>query len=268
MTLPDSYADALEIAGRLADASRPVALEHFRAGALATNKSKIDFDPVTAADKGVEAAIRALLAQHRPDDGVLGEEGASVASRSGLIWVIDPIDGTRAFIAGLPTWTVLIALQGPEGPILSVIDQPFTGERFYGVAGDSAWLDHGGVRRALSVRRTALALDDAIISTTDPGLFTAQEASAFSAIADQAKVRRFGLDAYAYAALALGGVDLVVESGLQAWDVAALIPVVTGAGGVVTNWSGGPCHGGGQVVAAATPALHEAALAHLRPAQA
>lgn len=268
MTLAGAYDDALEFAGRLADASRPVALQHFRAGTHAANKSDAEFDPVTAADKGVEAAIRKLLSDHRPDDGIIGEEGAPVASRSGLTWVIDPIDGTRAFIAGLPTWTVLIALQDATGPILSVIDQPFTGERFSGIAGQSAWLDHGGVRHLLSVRRTAVTLEDAIVSTTDPGLFSGAEAAAFAAIADQAKVRRYGLDAYAYAALALGGVDLVVESGLQPWDVAALIPVVTGAGGVVSDWSGQPCHGGGQVVAAASPALHAAALEHLRAARA
>ncbi|MCR9129290.1 MAG: histidinol-phosphatase [Alphaproteobacteria bacterium] len=268
MTLPDALSEALSFAGRLADAGRPVALEHFRSGAAADNKHAAGFDPVTAADRGVEAVIRELLAEHRPRDGVIGEEGAPSPSRSGLTWVIDPIDGTRAFIAGLPTWTTLIALQDETGPLISVIDQPFTGERFLGAANRGAWLEHRGDRRPLSVREGVSGISDAILSTTDPGLFEGREADAFSGIAVAAKVRRYGLDAYAYAALALGGVDLVVESGLKAWDAAALIPVVTGAGGVVTSWSGGPCHGGGQVVAAATPALHAEALTHLASASA
>jgi len=268
VTLPDALAEALSFAGRLADAGRPVALAHFRSGAAADNKHAAGFDPVTAADRGVEAVIRALIAEHRPEDGVIGEEGAPSTSRSGLTWVIDPIDGTRAFIAGLPTWTTLIALQDETGPLISVIDQPFTGERFLGASGHGAWLEHCGERRPISVRDGVSAIADAIVSTTDPGLFQGAEAKAFSSIAATAKVRRYGLDAYAYAALAMGGIDLVVESGLKAWDAAALIPVVTGAGGVVTSWSGGACHEGGQVVAAAGKALHDEALARLASAAA
>lgn len=260
MSLTGDPADLLEFAGRLADAGRPIALEHFRSGRAADNKADAGFDPVTAADIGVETAIRALIARERPEDGVLGEEGEPAPSRSGLTWVIDPIDGTRAFIAGLPTWTILIGLQDDTGPILSVIDQPFTAERFSGLAGREAWLDHQGGRRRITARQTARRLDDAVLSTTDPGLFDADEAEAFAGLARAAKVRRYGLDAYGYAALALGGVDLVVESGLKAWDVTALVPVVTGAGGVISDWSGGPCHAGGQIVAAANSALHSAAL--------
>lgn len=261
---PEHDAD-LALAAALADAARPIALSYFRTGLAAEGKPAAEFDPVTAADRGVEAAIRERLAEARPDDGVVGEESAPTPSRSGRTWVIDPIDGTRAFIAGLPTWCVLIALQDGDGPVLSVIDQPFTAERFFGVTGERAWLEHGGARIDLRTR-TCTALSDAIFSTTDPGLFDAAEQSVVMAIAGAAKVRRYGLDAYAYAALALGGVDLVVESGLKPWDVAALGPVVTGAGGVVTDWTGGPCHEGGQVLAAATPELHAEALARLAPA--
>lgn len=266
MSADGDPAGSLAFAHRLADAARPVALSYFRAAIAAESKSGAEFDPVTAADREVEARLRSLIAEHRPLDGVIGEETAPVASRSGYTWVVDPIDGTRAFIAGLPTWTVLIALQDSSGPILSIIDQPFTGERFSGVSGQAAWLDHGGSRRTLAVRAGVRRVDEAIVSTTDPGLFDSIEAPAFARIAGAAKVRRFGLDAYAYAALALGGVDLVVESGLKAWDVAALVPIVTGAGGLVTNWSGGPCHTGGQVLAAAGPALHAEALDRLRSA--
>jgi histidinol phosphatase-like enzyme (inositol monophosphatase family) len=268
VTLPQALSEALDFAGRLADAGRPVALEHFRSGLGADNKLTDGFDPVTAADRGVEAVIRSLIAEHRPTDGIIGEEGDGVQSRSGLTWVIGPIDGTRGFIAGLPTWTTLIALQDESGPLVSVIDQPFTGERFLGATAHGAWLDHGGVRRPISVRRGASSLGDAILSTTDPGLFQGSEVVAFASVLQRAKVCRYGLDAYAYAALGLGGIDLVVETGLKSWDAAALIPVVTGAGGVVTDWAGKPCHAGGQVLAAATAELHAEVLEHLTPAAA
>jgi fructose-1,6-bisphosphatase/inositol monophosphatase family enzyme len=179
--------------------------------------------------------------------------------------VLDPIDGTRAFLAGLPTWCVLIGLVDESGPTVSVIDQPHTGERFSGlVAGErrEAWLDRAGDRRPLAARAGA-SLDSAIVSTTDPYMFAGAEAAAFEGLRRRAAIARYGLDAYAYAALALGGVDLVVESGLKTWDVAALVPVVQGAGGVITDWSGRPCHEGGQVLAAADPALHAEALALL-----
>jgi histidinol phosphatase-like enzyme (inositol monophosphatase family) len=259
-------AKELSFAERLADAARPIALKHFRTGVLADAKPAADFDPVTAADRGVEAAIRALIGEAYPDDGVVGEEDVERPSRSGRAWVIDPIDGTRAFIAGLPSWMVLIALADTAGPMVSVMDQPFTGERFSGVRGETAWLEHHGERRVISANRSIERLDQAILSTTDPDLFTGDEAEVFKGLAGSARVRRYGLDAYGYAALALGGIDLVVESGLKPWDVSALIPVVTGAGGVITDWRGGPCHHGGQVVAAANPVLHAAALKALAPA--
>ena len=265
--MPDLDVTAeLALAAQLADAARPIALQHFRTGLRGDAKPAREFDPVTEADRAIEARLRALLAQARPEDGVLGEEQAETLGRSGRTWVIDPIDGTRAFIAGLPTWCVLIALYGPDGPLLSIIDQPFTGERFHGVTGQDAWLDHAGVRQPLRTRSSVDRIEDAILSTTDPGLFADEEAECFAALARRAKVRRYGLDAYAYAALAAGGVDLVVESGLKTWDVGALIPVVSGAGGVITNWRGGPVHEGGQMLAAATPELHAQALERLAPA--
>lgn len=258
----------LSFAGRLADAARPIALKHFRAGVRAHAKPAAGFDPVTEADRGVEAAIRALIAQAHPDDGVVGEEDGETPSRNGRAWVIDPIDGTRAFIAGLPSWMVLIALTDTAGPVISVMDQPFTGERFSGVRNETAWLDHHGARRVISANRSIERIDQATLSTTDPDLFAGDEAEVFKALAGAVRVRRYGLDGYGYAALALGGIDLVVESDLKPWDVSALIPVVTGAGGVITDWRGGPCHQGGQVVAAANPALHAAALEVLSPAAA
>ena len=250
----------LSFASRLADAARPIALDHFRTGVAADAKPAEGFDPVTAADRGVEAALRALISDAHPKDGVLGEEEAERISQNGRTWVIDPIDGTRAFIAGLPTWMVLIALGDTSGPVVSIMDQPFTGERFLGVRGEAAWLERQGARRAIHANAAVATFEQAIVSTTDPGLFDVQEHAAFDRIASAAKVRRYGLDAYGYAALAVGGIDLVIESGLKPWDVAALIPVVSGAGGVITDWRGAPCHEGGRVVAAANPALHAEAL--------
>ena len=250
----------LRFAARLADAARPIALKHFRSGVVANAKPADDFDPVTEADRGVEAALRALIREANPEDGVLGEEEAERESNNGRLWVLDPIDGTRAFIAGLPTWMVLIALGDASGPVISVVDQPFTDERFLGIREEGAWLERGGERRAIRSNAATLSLSEAIVSTTDTGLFSDAEARAFNQIVGMAKVRRYGLDAYGYAALALGGIDLVIESSLKPWDVAALIPVVSGAGGVITNWRGEPCHEGGRVVAAGNRALHAAAL--------
>ncbi|MEO1040258.1 MAG: inositol monophosphatase family protein [Pseudomonadota bacterium] len=259
----------LALCGALADEARRAVATRFRAGLIADNKlGGRAFDPVTEADRAIEAAISARLDAERPEDGRLGEEGASQDSRSGRTWVIDPIDGTRAFIAGLPTWCVLIALCDETGPILSVIDQPVTGERFLGLdagARKGAWLERGGQREAISVSAEP-DLVRAIGTTTDPYLFEAAERGAFEGVRDQARLVRYGLDAYGYAALAMGGLHFVVESGLKVWDIAALTPVVRGAGGVMTSWTGGDCHEGGHVLASSDPALHEALLTRLAPA--
>ncbi len=250
--------DDLTLAHALADAARSAIRPFFRAGSAVDNKLETGFDPVTAADRASEQAMRKLLAEHRPDDGILGEEFGEVAGRSGRRWVLDPIDGTRAFISGLPSWTVLIALETDGRPGLGLIDQPHIGERFVG-SPSGTHLHHDGEVRALSVRRGA-TLDTAILSSTDPYLFQGAEAQAFAAVRERVRLCRFGFDAYAYAMLAAGGVDLVIESGLQVYDVQAFIPVIEGAGGIVTNWSGGDASQGGQVVAAANRDLLDAAL--------
>jgi histidinol phosphatase-like enzyme (inositol monophosphatase family) len=266
----DRYETDRALIGVLADAARAASLPHFRNGIIADNKALSGFDPVTAADKAAEAAMRALLAEHRPQDGILGEEEEAVPSRSGRTWVIDPIDGTRAFLAGLPSWCVLIALVEEAGPVLSVIDQPHIGERFTGstgAAGRSAHVERDGTRLPLRVRGTRL-LAGAIGETTDPYLFEGAEACAFDAVRQRARLMRYGLDAYGYAMVAHGGLDFVVESELKAWDVAALVPVVEGAGGIITSWRGRPAHEGGQVVASASEALHGELMALLAPAAA
>lgn len=261
-----SLSDDLALAGRLADAAGAAILPYFRAGNGLENKADgSGFDPVTLADRASEAAMRALLARERPDDGVLGEEFPAVTGRNGRLWTLDPIDGTRGFIAGLPTWTVLIALTENGQPGLGLIDQPFIGERFSGSSGGGVWTGRGQEARPLKASGVA-QLGDAILASTDPHLFAGREAEVFAALRAQVRLTRYGHDAYAYACLASGQIDLVVESGLQPFDVRALIPVVEAAGGLLTNWRGGPAGDGGQVVAAATPALLAEALDCLGPA--
>jgi len=254
----------LKTAHAMADAARAAIAPYFRTALDVDNKLAAGFDPVTAADRASEQAMRAVLADLAPTDGILGEEFGSSVGQGDRRWILDPIDGTRAFIAGLPTWTVLIALEVAGRPRLGLIDQPHIGERFSGWPG-GARFDRAGEVRALGASKCD-RLDRAIMASTDPYLFEGAELRAFEAVRSASRLCRFGFDAYAYAMLAAGGIDLVVESGLQIYDVQALVPVVTGAGGVITNWAGGDPSQGGQVVAAATPALLEQALEHLAAA--
>ena len=260
----DEYASDLAIAAVMADAAREAALPHFRSLDGVENKLDDGFDPVTVADKASERAMRAILAEHCPQDGILGEEYGSQTGTSGRSWTLDPIDGTRAFISGVPTWTVLIALCVDETPVAGVIDQPYLGERFLGSPAGTRF-EKDGVSQNVATR-SGVRLDTAILSTTDPHLFSPAELAAFDAVRAGVRLCRFGYDAYAYAMLAMGQMDMVIESGLQPYDVQALIPVVRGAGGVITDWRGGDASAGGQVVASANQALHDEALERLAPA--
>ena len=253
--LPDPRLRA--VAHRMADAARAAILPHFRTPLAVESKAE-GFDPVTVADRAGEAAMRAVLSDARPDDAVLGEEAGAAAGTSGLTWVLDPIDGTRGFISGTPTWGVLVGLRDAEGPLLGLVDQPFTGERFAGDAAGATWT-RGEERRALAVRETE-ALAEATILTTFPEVGTPEEGAAFRRVAGRCRLTRYGMDCYAYALLAAGHVDLVVEAGLHAYDIAGPLALVEAAGGVVTAWDGGSALDGGTCVAAATPALHAAAL--------
>lgn len=246
----------------LADAARPVTLRHFRGHDLsADNKLAGGFDPVTAADHGAEDAMRAVLADQRPHDAILGEERGHRTGTSGLTWVIDPIDGTRGFLSGTPTWGVLIALSDASGPVLGIIDQPYIGERFWGGLGQA--FVEGPTGRAPLRTRPARPLDQAILFTTFPEIGTDAERAAFARVGARVRLVRYGMDCYAYALLAAGQIDLVIEAGLQAYDVQAPIAVIEAAGGVVTDWQGRPVHQGGQVIAAANAETHAAALALL-----
>ncbi len=252
-------AELIATAAEMADAAREATLRHFRAAGLyADTKETARFDPVTVADRECEAAMRAVLARRRPQDAVLGEEYAATAGSSGLTWIVDPIDGTRSYLCGTPTWGVLIGLADESGPIYGLIDQPYTGERFEGGLGRAGMTGPLGPR-PLSCR-AARPLSEAILMSTFPEVGTAEEGAAFRRVSARARLTRYGCDCYAYALIAAGQIDLVIEAGLQVYDVAALIPVIEAAGGVMTDWQGRPCHRGGQVLAAANPQVHAEAL--------
>ncbi|GLQ34535.1 histidinol-phosphatase [Amylibacter marinus] len=248
--------------GRMISAGRDIALAYFRQPDQGlANKLSDGFDPVTQADKEIELAFREILKAERPMDGILGEEFPPVASQSGYTWVLDPIDGTRGFISGTPTWGMLIALSDAQGPIWGAIDQPYTGETFMGGLG-RAELRRAGQTTPLATRQTT-TLADAILFTTFPEVGTANERAAFQRVSSVAKLTRYGMDCYAYGLLAAGQVDLVIEAGLNAYDIQAPIAVVEAAGGIVTNWKGGPAHAGGTVVAAANSDIYAQAIALL-----
>ena len=252
----------IDTAHALADAARAATLEHFRAdGLVADNKLTTHFDPVTVADRASEERMRAILAERQPDDAILGEEFGAKAGTSGLTWVLDPIDGTRGYLSGTPTWGVLIAVGDANGPLFGIIDQPYIGERFAGGFGRADVTGPMG-RRRLKARGTR-PLAEAILFTTFPEVGTAEEGAAFRRLSSQARLTRYGMDCYAYALIAAGQVDLVVEAGLQAYDVQAPIAVIEAAGGVVTDWQGRPVHRGGRVLAAANRDIHATAMAIL-----
>ena len=244
-----------DVAHAAADAARAVTLRHFRTP-IDIDSKDAGFDPVTVADREAEAAMRAVIRDRRPDDGILGEEAARVEGASGLTWVLDPIDGTRGYISGTPTWGTLIGLRDVARVRYGLIDQPFTGERFEGP--EPLW-SRGDERRTLAVRGTT-ELSAATILTTYPEVGTAAQHGAFRRLSDRCRLTRYGMDCYGYALLAAGCVDLVVEAGLHPYDIVAPIGVVEAAGGVVTSWEGGPALDGGTALAAATPELHAAAM--------
>ncbi len=256
------YAD---FATRLAEAARAQTLPRVRTGLEVSNKAGVDFDPVTDADREAERAMREIISKTYPAHAIIGEEFGETQGEGPWRWVLDPIDGTRAFVCGVPSWTTLIALEYKERPVLGLIDQPYTDERWIAANGATRFR-HSDMERACRIS----GVDDlsvARISTTDPrprpaGYISDEEAAAFARLAGETRLARFSMDAYAYALLAHGELDLVVEAGLSHHDYATLVPVVVGAGGVITNWSGAPVGSDarGETVAAATPALHAAAL--------
>jgi myo-inositol-1(or 4)-monophosphatase len=248
----------------LATLSGRAILPFFRSALSITDKSNGKaFDPVTEADRAGEVVMRQLIRRTFPTHGILGEEFGAERTESEYVWVLDPIDGTRAFMAGLPLWGTLIGLTRQGRPAYGMMHQPFTGERFYGDGGSAAYRQTGKPERKLSTRRCE-SLAQAILSTTSPKHFDDAGRAAYERVEDAARLARYGCDSYAYCMLASGHIDIVVEQGLQPYDVAALIPIIEGAGGIVTTWDGGSAARGGSVVALGDRRLHDPVLALLR----
>lgn len=255
--------EIIATAAELADAAREATLLHFRRADLAADTKETErFDPVTVADRLSEERMRAILKRRRPQDGILGEEFGAEAGTSGLTWVLDPIDGTRGYLSGTPTWGVLISVRDAEGPIYGIIDQPYIRERFEGGLGRAEV--NGPSGRAALRCRGPRPLSEAILFSTFPEVGTPEEGAAFRRVVPEVRLTRYGTDCYGYALVAAGMIDLVIEAGLQAYDVQAPIAVIEAAGGIVTDWEGRPCLDGGRVLAAANREVHAAALALLR----
>lgn len=257
------FAARVKIAEALADLAAAVTLSLFRQHGETIDKAGPGaFDPVTKADRDAEAVMRDFLERELPDDAIDGEEFGVKMGSSGWTWYLDPIDGTRAFIAGLPSWTTLIGCANGDMPVIGVIDQPYLQERYIGWT-DAAVSNIRGTIAPLSVSLET-RLTAAILSTTDPFILTPSERGAFEHLRQTARLTRYGLDAYAYARLAAGDIHIVTETGLQPHDVAALIPVVRGAGGVACDWTGAPARTGPQLVCAASQDIMDQAIVSLR----
>jgi histidinol phosphatase-like enzyme (inositol monophosphatase family) len=250
--------DAAEMAGTMT-------LPRFRRNVAVDNKLVDGFDPVTDADREAERAIRELIGARFPDHGIVGEELDDKAAVGEITWIVDPIDGTRAFITGVPVWGTLIGLMVGGRAVAGLMAQPFTGEVYLGLPGEAHY--YRGTERLPLRTSTVTELGRAKLTATTPDLFlrTGRDLSVqWSAISRAALTVRYGLDCYGYCLLAAGHIDLVVEAGLKDVDIAPLIPIIVNAGGVVTTWDGGPAERGGNCVAAATTELHAAAMAVLR----
>ncbi len=245
----------------MCDAAAKESLKYFRQPLDIDNKfagQNKGFDPVTVADKAAEKAIRALISERFPDHGILGEEYGLENEGADYCWIIDPIDGTRSYISGVPLWGTLIGLYHKGKPIAGVMHQPFTDERYLS-DGEISVLIHQGSRSRLLTRNTKL-LSEATLLTTSPKLFEADAIEAYQRVEDSCKLVRYGTDCYSYALVASGQVELVVESQLFIYDIAALIPIVENAGGVITDWQGGSAANGGKVLACANAAIHAQAM--------
>ncbi len=251
----------LAVAHDLADQSATVILRQFRKPMDVVNKAgNAAFDPVTKADKAAERTIARVIRSCLPEHGILGEEFGQERPDSPFQWVIDPIDGTRSFITGTPMWGTLIGLLHQGAPVLGIMNQPFTRERFWADATTTRARDASGKTRRLATRRCP-RVADALMMTTTPDIFSATaEREGFARVRREVRMTRFGGDCYAYCLLASGFVDLVIEANLQTYDVVALIPIVERAGGRMTTWDGKPATSGGRIIASGDPALHEQAL--------
>ena len=260
MSATPTFGQLLNAAHDFADLSGKAVLKHFRRSHSVDNKSKAVFDPVTEADRAAELAITRALRQRFPGHALTGEEYGHADGNSSYRWIVDPIDGTRAFIMGSPLWGTLIGLLDGDTPVLGLMDQPFTGERFWSSEKGAHMRRNGG--RSTSIRtRACPTLSSAIFTSTHPGLFeSAPQQKALAKLNGAVRLTRYGGDCYGYCLLAAGFVDLIVEPDLKTYDIAPLIPIIERAGGVVTTWDGGPATNGGDIVASGDKRLHDAAL--------
>jgi histidinol phosphatase-like enzyme (inositol monophosphatase family) len=246
----------------LATRSGEAILPFFRTAMTTYNKAGAgQFDPVTEGDRAGEMVMRRMIRDTFPAHGIIGEEFGSQDAGAQYVWVLDPIDGTRAFVSGLPVWGTLIGLMRDGEPAYGMMHQPFTRERFFGDGQSAGYIGPEG-ERSLRVRNCA-SLADATLMTTSPRLFAPKDRKRYEAVEKASRLTRFGCDCYAYCMLAAGHVDLVIEAGLQAYDIVALVPIIEGAGGIVTSWDGGSPAQGGRILAAGDRRVHQAALEHL-----
>lgn len=260
------WSELADFSRRLAIVAGDAILPLFRTSSVVNNKIDGGFDPVTEADRSAERAMRLLIEKTYPDHGITGEELASKPAKSDFNWVLDPIDGTRSFICGMPTWTTLIALTCQGKPILGIVSQPFVQEIFIGGA-YGAWSENLSGRRRLAVRPAA-DITEAILTTVAPENYKSEtQKRVLQALSNRARMTRFGGDAYFFAMLAAGFVDIAMDAGLETYDIAALVPIIEAAGGTVTTWDGYEATAGGDIIAAASPALHAAALEIIRAQQ-
>jgi myo-inositol-1(or 4)-monophosphatase len=244
---------------RLATVSGDAILPFFRTSLGVENKGGAGaFDPVTAADRAAETAMRTLIRQTFPGHGIIGEEFGNERTDAEYIWVLDPIDGTKSFITGMPAWGTLIALTRSGVPVYGMMHQPFTRERFTGDGHTARYRGPAG-ERTLRTRRCA-SLSEALLMTTSPLLMKEPDRDTFGKVEGVARLSRYGGDCYAYCMLAAGHVDLVIETELKPYDILPLIPIIAGSGGIVTAWDGGAPTAGGRIIAAGDPRLHEAAM--------
>lgn len=250
--------DFASFVDQLATVSGDTILPFFRTALAVENKKAGGFDPVTAADRAAENAMRALIRKTFPGHGIIGEEYDSERTDAEYIWVLDPIDGTKSFITGMVAWGTLIGLMRFGEPVFGMMHQPFTRERFSGDGGATRYRGPAG-NRELRVRECA-SLDNAILSTTSPLLMTKRDRAAFVRLENKVRLSRYGGDCYAYCMVAAGLIDLVIETEIKPYDIVAIIPIITGAGGIVTTWDNGPAQSGGRIVVAGDARVHQAAL--------
>ena len=247
---------------QLAQASGETILPFFRTSLAIENKLSGGFDPVTVADRAAEDAMRSLIRQNFPEHGILGEERGAERTDAEYVWVLDPIDGTKSFIAGMVAWGTLIGLMRFGEPVFGMMHQPFTRERFTGDGHGARYRGPAG-ERTLRTRRCA-ELSEALLMTTSPLLMKEPDRESFGKVERVARLSRYGGDCYAYCMLAAGHVDLVIETELKPYDILPLVPIIAGGGGIVTAWDGGAPTAGGRIIAAGDPRVHEAAMKVLR----